>query len=726
MRLLSVLLVLTLVTTVQAADKPANADKPQATASPELVWGIFRSRELPGVVVDDRQAEVQGQWKRSQAVTPYLGDGYLHDENQGKGGKSVRFSATLPKAGKYQVLLVYSPGSNRATNTPVEIQAADGSHQVKVDQRQAPEIEKAFHLLGVFPFAADKPAVVTIGTADTDGHVIADAVQFLPEGVSLALKQPVKKPAKRVDPKKKEDPKKEEPEPEPEITYVPPKKVLGPTITVGQLDELIAKQMGDAKPAEAVSDEQFLRRLSLDLIGRQPTPQELNAWMADKAADRYDRAIERLLASPEFGQNWANYWSDTISYRTPPPELTYLDYSPFKNWLAEQLNQNATWDDITREILMAKGKIADAPAASFIGYHEANATRLAAETARVFLGQQIRCAECHDHPFDHWKREEFHQLTAFFARTSAKLPWNDGPQTVVSSKEKGEYMMPNAADPKKKGTMMTPTFLVETGLGKGSSDDSRRRVLADLITSQENPWFAKAFVNRIWQRLMGRGFYEPVDDMAQHNEAVLPEVHDALANSFERSGFDVKHVFRVITGSQAYRRQLRLGKAVEESFATAEPTQLRGDEVWASLVTAVQIPNVTPPKRKPTGDERFPPPPKSTRDLVAEAFGFDPSTPLDAIPRTMAQAMLLMNNKQVQAQVNGSAEADTTLSKLLSTISDDRQLVITLFQRTLARHPSDQEIKIALEHVEKVGNRTAAFEDVLWGLLNSAEFTTRK
>jgi hypothetical protein len=712
------------------------AEPKPAAARPKLTAGIFRTEQLPGVIVDDRDAEVTGEWTRSAVVVPYVADGYLHDSNKDKGKKTIRFTADLPAAGMYEVRIVYSAGDNRATNTPFTVETADGPKKVLVNQRLSPEIERAFHPLGSFRFAAGK-AVVTVTNDETDGHVIADAVQFLSktdlEALAAKVAKPVKpevvKPEPKADPTKvatKEDPKKEEPKKQPEKPVVVRPVVNLPKLTSAQLDTMLDEALPD-QLKDLVNDEQFLRRVTLDLIGRQPTLAEAVAWSAETAADKRPQLIERLLASPEFGRNWANYWSDTISYRTPPPELTYLKYEPFKDWLAEKLNKSVAWDEITRDILTASGKISENPPATFVGYHQADATRLAAETARIFLGQQIRCAECHDHPFDHWKREEFHRLTAFYARSGAKLPWRDGPATVVSDKGKGEHVMPDAQDPKKKGQVMTPAFLTEQGLTEGASDSERRTALARLITSPENPWFSQSFTNRMWSRLMGRGFYEPVDDMADHQQPLLPKVHQAISDSFTAHNFDTKHVFRVVMNSRAYQRTLRPGETADQRpFLAAAPARLRGDEVFDSLVSALAIPNVTPPETPHSDAIRFPPPPKSTRDLVVEAFGFDPSLAVKDIPRTMAQAMLLMNNPQVQAQVKAAPDSGTELAKLLAEVKDDKQAVVRLFERTLARKPTENELKISLKHVEQIGNRSEAFEDLLWGLLNSAEFTTRR
>ena len=500
-------------------------------------------------------------------------------------------------------------------------------------------------------------------------------------------------------------------------------------LTSAQLDAIFLEsaKLAEQDLAGVVTDEQFLRRVSLDLIGRQPTPNELATYLLDSSDGKRAAAVERLLASPEFGTNWAGYWSDVIGYRVPPPELTFLDYTLFEKWLGERINQNAPWDETVRIILTATGKVKDSPAATFVGFHNADTTRLAAETARVFMSLQIGCAQCHDHPFDEWKREQFHELAAYFVRASAKMPWNDSGEIEVKDKGKGEYEMPNVADPTKKGTVMVPAFLTGVKLETGKSDLERRTELALVVAGRDNPWFAKSYVNRVWGRLMGRAFHEPADDMGAGNEPQLREVHQPLTAHFIASGFDAKSLFRVIMNSQAYQQRLvENPSAAEKPYAAGRTTKLRGDEVFQSLVTAIDLPNVTPPKTAPTKDIRFPPPPKSTKDVVSETFGFDPSLRPDDISRTLGQAMLMMNNDQLQAQINAKPDSGTALGKLLASEPDNAKAVQRLFKLVLARAPNEAEAKIALEHVSSQSSRGEAYEDLLWSLINSAEFTTRR
>jgi hypothetical protein len=696
--------------------------------------GIDPSR-LPGIVVDDSQAVKEGSWTNSRHTRPFVGDSYIY--SQGGSGQTARFPVEVNEAGTYQVLVSYTPGTNRSTKAAIVVPTEDGDKTIVLDQQPRPAGPYSFQPLGEFPLAAGKFDITISGEGSDKGVIIADAVLLLsPEGFAQFKADFEKNTPKlaanlKADPKKADNKKpaakKEEKKPEPPQETPPafarkaPAKAVA-RLTSEQLDALMEKHVGGIADASLVDDEDYIRRVTLDLVGRQPTMAECDAFAADESMDKRPRLVERLLASPEFGANWGNYWSDVVSYRTPEPELTFLNYTPFKKWLADEFNANRGWDEISYKVITAVGKVGENPAATYVGFHQGDKSRLASETTRVFLSTQIQCAECHDHKFIDMPQETFHHVAAFFVRVQAKLPWNDSNQIVVSSKPAGEHKMEGRKDE------MKPIAFSEREVDLGKSDVSRRVELADWIVSPENPWFAKAFVNRVWARTMGRGFCEPVDEIGELGDRVLPDVHNALAEHFTASQFDVKDLFRVVTTSRTYQRQIRdpQDESDRKPFAVVAAGRLRGDEVFDSLEAAIALPNFTPPQAPATDAIRFPPPPKSTRDLVNEAFGFDPSSDQANVNRTMQQAMLLMNNKQIQAQIDASPSSGTMLAKIVAAEPDDASAVTKLYQQVLARKPTPKEIDIAKEHLTATGDRKTGYEDLLWSMVNSAEFLSRR
>lgn len=687
--------------------------------------------KLPGVVLDDTAAELSGNWSHSVHTRPFVGKEYRHCL-PGKDQKAT-YTLRVPESGQYFVLISYTIGGNRSDAVPIVIHTADGPETVTINQQKKPSLN-LFHQLGEYRFEAGEVVVVIDAENTKSGVVIADAVQILTAEQLAEVKKnlPVDQPKLVVggpmgEAKPAEPPQEKAP---PFVRVVPNKPRQ--SLSSAALDALLEEHIGRIDDTALCDDESFLRRATLDLLGRQPTPEEIAEFVgvppsggdaparARTPAERRAQLVDRLLASPELGENVANLWSDVISYRTPEPELTFLNYGPFKAWLAERINEGTHWDEIVYRIVTASGKVGDSPEVTFVGFHQADRSRLASETTRVFLSTQIQCAECHNHKFIDLSQETFHHVAAYFARVEAKLPWNDSNGIEVKSKAKGEHKMPGGKED------MTAAAFGSATKEVGASDIARRTELARWLVGPENPWFAKAFVNRTWARMMGRGFSEPVDEIGELGDHVLPELFDAVAGHFVATQYDPKELYRTIALTRAYQRPLvESPKGYVKPFSMLSPGRLRGDEIYKALAVGIDLPNTTPSAVKPTDAQRFPPPPKSTRDLVNEAFGFDPSLAAESIARTMQQAMFLMNNKQVQQQVNANS-GETVLAKLMAETADDNVVVAKLYERLLAREPSQRELEIAGRHITRLGDRKAALEDVLWSLLNSAEFTSRR
>jgi len=741
-----------------AADKPPVVviENPNDVAVPEWKPKLDLTK-LPGIVVDNNEAQLTGDWIESNHVNPYIGENYIHDGNKDKGERLAKYTPDIPQAGRYAIRVSYTLGATRAANVPITIDIGTKQVTVYLDQRTFARKEIGpFAELGIFELPAGKETSVTISNSETTGHVIADAVWF--EKASAAV-TPVEKLATKplteeqiaatkpqtllaAKQAKKNDPKKNDPKIDPKkpAKETPTEPVKTPAPPAGErfvwldkpapklkkldadkLDALIESELAGMTLAENVSDEHFLRRVSLDLCGRPPSTEEYDAFMADNNADKRARAVDRLLAHEDFGRNWGNYWSDTMSARIQPPELTFLTYKPFKTWLAKELNAGKSWADIVTQIFTAQGVLEEKPETTYIAYHQGNPITLAGESARIFLGAQIGCAQCHDHPFDRWKQVEFHQTAAFFARAAVKMPQNSSLKTALTSKDKGEHAMPD-----KLGTAH-PVVLTGEALAQNAADAERRAAFAAWLTHAENPWFAKTYVNRIWSRMLGHGFVEPVDNLGLQAEQHFPEAHEALAEHFAATGYDIKDLFRVIIASETYQRQLpNSPEARKKLFAAARTAKLRGDEVYDSLAAATGLPDVAGEQRKATAAERFPPPPKSTRDRVNEVFGFDPSLAPSDVSRTMPQALYLMNNEALRKQIDASPDSSTPLAKLLAEEKDNAKAVTQLYHRVLAREPSEAELRLVLKHIDGAESRAVGFEDLLWSLVNSTEFTTKR
>lgn len=507
------------------------------------------------------------------------------------------------------------------------------------------------------------------------------------------------------------------------------------------------------KLANRTTDEQFIRRIYLDLSGKLPEPAAIKQFVADKSPSKRSEMIDSLLASEDFNIHWAKYWRDVIGIRST--EIRSKAGEPkFEAWLTEQIRKNEPWTKIVTDMITASGEIRYAPGMAktdkddkkketdekkaegpgyFLLTHfgpEANMER-AADTARVFMGIQIQCAQCHDHPNDIWKREQFHELTAFYARTKERPVRVENRVVGYSlfSVMVGEHRMPDKNDPKKTYTMQ-PKFLTGEVLKRDLTDEERRKQLAQFVTSDKNYWFHASMINRVWADLMGQSFYSPVDNMGPLMEATYPEVLLKLAQHFKASGTDIRDLYRLIMNSQTYQRQNRLGDSADQHvhFAGNYPSRLTSDELWSSLVGALGD------LQQPMQRAGAPPKGATPADRLARRFGFegqfknvfayDPNAKQDEIESTMAQALLLMNNPLIQGRLQ--AKGETTLTKILRTHSSDKDAIQAIYLRTLARTPTVREEKIGLDYLQKVGKRQEAFEDLFWALLNSAEFQTKR
>jgi hypothetical protein len=493
-------------------------------------------------------------------------------------------------------------------------------------------------------------------------------------------------------------------------------------------------------------DEVFLRRIYLDFIGRNPTPDEVTAFVLDRASDKRDKLIDHLLNDPAFGENWGRYWRDVIMYRRSD-DRAQLASPALYEYLAQQFNKDTPWDEIARSFISATGDVRENGAAGLIMAQNGNAADITSEISRIFLGVQIQCANCHDHKTDRWKREQFHELAAFFPRIAVRpvkqqddkrsfeVVGNDRQRPKAAKQVNRpvgslEHYMPDLKHPETDGTKMQPVFFL-TGqrLPYGTADADRRDSIAKWITSPSDEWFAKAFVNRVWGELVGEGFYEPIDDIGPDRTCTAPKAIDCLAHEFVDSGFDIKRLYHIVAATDAYQRDSRSRRNPNDMpFAANCPERLRGDQVYDALVAALGMNDSLPGARFAAamnaggGKGALL---RSPRNQFDQVFGFDPSTPRDEVTGSIPQALLLMNGPQINRAIN-AGRPGTQLGQLLASTDDNEAVATELYLRCLGRQPNKSELQTCVAHVSAAKSRAAGFEDILWALINSTEFLQRK
>jgi hypothetical protein len=522
-----------------------------------------------------------------------------------------------------------------------------------------------------------------------------------------------------------------------------------PAIVAHQVDELLVEDLAGIDDDKVMAfshrapDEVFLRRIYLDFIGRNPTPDEVTAFVLDPSSDKRGKVIDQLLNDPRFGENWGRYWRDVIMYRRTD-DRAQLASPALNGYLTEQFNKNAPWDEIVRSFITATGDVRENGATGLIMAQNGNTSDITSEVSRIFLGIQVQCANCHDHKTDRWKREQFHQLAAFFPRIAVRpvkeedkrsfevvsnnLPFKiKNPKLANRPIGSPEHYMPDLKHPESEGTKMQPVFfLTSQRLPFGASDAQRRESIAKWITSPSDEWFAKAFVNRVWAELVGEGFYEPIDDIGPDRTCSAPKTIDCLAHEFVDSGFDVKRLYHIIAATEAYQRESRSRRNPNDMpFAANCPERLRGDQLYDALLAALGMNDNYNPSTLNVGSAIKLALLRGPRYQFDQVFGYDPSTPRDEVTGSIPQALLLMNGPQINRAINGNRPS-TELGQLLASTQDDEEIATELYLRCLGREPNKAELQTCITHVKNCKTRAAGFEDILWALINSTEFLQRK
>ncbi len=418
--------------------------------------------------------------------------------------------------------------------------------------------------------------------------------------------------------------------------------------------------------------------------------------------------------------------------RTEPRAI--LAAETLVEYLAQQFNQNAPWDQIVKSFITANGDISQNGATALIAAQGGRPEETVAELARVFLGMQIQCAQCHDHPTDQWTREQFHELAAFFPRTfmrpnrkgdkrSFMVTHRDFPTRFRPKMDRYfgelEHFMSDLEDPAAEGTEMEPVFFVSgQSMETGATDDERRAALAAWMTDPQNEWFAKALVNRVWAELIGVGFYDPVDDIGPERKPAAPRTLDFLAQQFVESGHDLKWLYQTIMATELYQRKSTDREpGTTPWFQSTHQQRLRSDQILNAMASVVSFDVPAIKNRLKGAGGRGP------RAMFAATFGYDPSEVRSEITGSVPQAMLLMNGAVLDRLI--SADRRGGLGRLLQTEADNKQLLNRLYLMTLSRPANKKEVQTALVYIRRSETRSEAFEDILWALVNSSEFIHR-
>lgn len=478
------------------------------------------------------------------------------------------------------------------------------------------------------------------------------------------------------------------------------------------IDSEIQKLLSTLRlPVSATADDAtFLRRVTLDLTGRLPTPENVNAFLAETDTKKRETLVDTLLASEEFNVYWTLQLAKLFRVRSRDRN-TQGAYA-YHQWLSQQLRDGVGYDDIARSVILATGDSHQVGAANF--YRTVDGPREQAELmSELFMGARLRCANCHNHPLDRWTQDDYHGLAAIFAKIENEQIVRVKPTgTVIHpvTREKAQLRIP--------GERFLSTDVVDG-----------RRALADWLTDPENPYFAKAIVNRLWKVMMGRGLVEPVDDFRSTNPATHPDLLTALADDFITNGYRLRHTLRQIALSNAYARSANATpqNRIDDRFYSHALKKPLAPEVLADALSDVLgVPDTY-------GAE-----PEGTRAVAL----IDPNTRSDALDilgrcsrQTSCETSIsaadglqrklhLFNGDLLNARIGVPG---SRLDKLIISSTLPMDIVREFYLAALSRHPTHKEQTFWQQHIDvdvSANAQRAILEDMVWSLLTCNEFVT--
>lgn len=470
------------------------------------------------------------------------------------------------------------------------------------------------------------------------------------------------------------------------------------------------------------SDEAFLRRVFLDVIGTLPTPDEADQFLASDSPKKRSELIDELVERPEYALFWAQKWGDLL--RVSRKQIGLTSVFKFHGWLHGAVATNLPYDEFATQLLTASGSTFENPAGNY--YRTSAETLDAMETsAQLFLGTRIQCAKCHNHPFERWTQDDYFGLAAFFNRVQRNKV-GQAEEVVLVSTQAGEVTHPA------NGRVMQPWVPVDGQLSVDARQD-RRAVFAAWLTSPDNPYFARVEVNRIWAQVMGRGIVEPFDDFRDSNPPANAPLLDALADEFVASGFDRKHILKVILNSRTYQTDSRpndFNRGDDRYFSHYYTRRLTAEQ----LVDAVGVVTGSPERFEFVAPETkatwLPAPDLKPHDRAKigeidflKVFGQPERQSVCECDRgddtSLGQALELLNGKFINRQLTTPGNL---LHKQLEAGRPLKDIVIDIYRRALTRRPTDRELQASVSYLASRTDRGQALEDVCWAVVNKNEF----
>ncbi|PQO32920.1 DUF1549 domain-containing protein [Bremerella cremea] len=487
-----------------------------------------------------------------------------------------------------------------------------------------------------------------------------------------------------------------------------------PQIAGNYIDELVGAKLHKLRilPSEVCSDEEYLRRATVDITGKLPTEEEYQEFIADTSDDKRAKLVDRLLERKEFSEIWAMRWAELLmikSTNTVSQKSAFLYYS----WLTEQISNDVPLDQMVREILTASGGTFSSPATNYYEI-ERDTLKTAENVAQVFMGLRTQCAQCHNHPFDRWTMDDYYGFAAFFSQIGRKNT-EDYRERIIYDRRSGDvrHLVDNR--------VMEPKFL--GGVVPDMKGRDRREVLAEWLTAPENPYFASSVANRVWASFFGVGIVDPVDDVRVSNPASNPELYETLGNKLIEYNYDFKKLVRDICASTAYQRKTLpndSNRSDTKNFAYAQVRRIPAEQLLDCISAATNH------------DEKFGGLPLGasavqiadgrTSNYFLTTFGRSQRETVCSCEATtsptLSQALHMLNGSATQGKISQGKLVEGWVKEGLS----EDAIIEKIFIRCLSRKPSAEEREKLLATMKEEENKQRGLEDIFWAVLNSREF----
>ena len=486
------------------------------------------------------------------------------------------------------------------------------------------------------------------------------------------------------------------------------------TPTNNYVDELVYGKLNKLRivASEVCSDEEYLRRASLDICGVLPTVEEYNAFMADADPKKREKLVDDLLSRKEFVEVWVMKWAELLQIRTTN-EIAYKPMLRYYNWLQERIATNMPTDQMVRELLGANGGTFQNAATNYY-QNERDTLKTAENVAQVFMGMRIQCAQCHNHPFDRWTMDDYYSFAAFFSQIGRKRA-EDPRELIIFNSGGGDvrHLVDNR--------VMQPKFL--GGEQPDVAGKDRRIVMADWLASPRNPFFATNLSNIVWAHFFGKGIIDPVDDVRVSNPPVNKELLDTLGQKFTEYNYDFKKLVRDICVSRTYQHSTATNETNlkdDRNFSHASLRRMRAEVMLDSIT------QVTDTKNKfqglPLGARAVQIANGNTSTYFLTAFGRANRETVCScevkIEPNLSQALHLLNGDTTNSKIQQGKLVETRLAEQKA----PKDIITELYIRCLTRKPTDQEMASLEEVVNNEQDKRKALEDIFWAVLNSREF----